>query len=660
MEDTLEHFDDSSSAHSHININTLPASRFLNLGDPGNPFRLDNGDNPAVILVTDLLTTDNYATWSRAMRRALRAKNKLGFISGAIPQPIDPEDPLLELWERCNDMVVSWIQNSISPSIKSSVVFVDDAREIWLDLQDRFSQQNEPRIFQLKKTLSSLLQDNDSVSIYYSKLKTFWDELSIYDPIPACNCGSMKTLLDRYQRDCVFQFLKDLRDSYANVRDQIMLLDPLPSVTKVFSLIHQQEQQHNLISTIPSLDLMALAIKKTYPNTKFSAQPRPPFKKDRPYCSHCKILGHSLESCFKAGHAEAPVCTHCHLPGHIVDKCYKLHGYPPGHKFFSKSQSSGVFANQFSLSNASEPKEISDERVGLTRTQYQQLIALLQPRESSTAAPHSANQIQSIFNPSSPSNISGIPFCFSTYTHKLTDTPWIIDTGAIDHMVCCTSFLTTITKQVSLSVKLLNGNQVLVTHTGNVQLTKSILLKDVLCVPSFHFNLLLAKKLATSLTCCLVFFSDYCFIQDLLTWTTIGKGEVRHGLYHLLQTEVAPSTLATILSNFFKTNVPVSASVINNVAISDLWHCRLGHLSLSRLLLITDPIVKQHTSSTNEKSCCICPLAKLHKLHFPDSTHKTLRPFELIHCDLWGPCSTAAYDGSKYFLTIVDDFIRTT
>ncbi|KAF5465288.1 hypothetical protein F2P56_015308 [Juglans regia] len=203
MEDTLEHSDDSSSTHSHINTNTLPASRFLNLGDPGNPFRLDNGDNPTVILVTDLLTTDNYATWSRAMRLALRAKNQLGFISGAIPQPIDPEDPLLELWERCNDMVVSWIQNSISPSIKSSVVFVDDAREIWLDLQDCFSQQNGPRIFQLKKTLSSLLQDNDSVSIYYGKLKTLWDERSIYDPIPACNCGSMKTLLDRYQRLCI-------------------------------------------------------------------------------------------------------------------------------------------------------------------------------------------------------------------------------------------------------------------------------------------------------------------------------------------------------------------------------------------------------------------------------------------------------------------------
>lgn len=87
------------------------------------------------------------------------------------------------------------------------------------------------------------------------------------------------------------------------------------------------------------------------------------------------------------------------------------------------------------------------------------------------------------------------------------------------------------------------------------------------------------EKLASSLTCCLVvFFADYCLIKDLSTWTTVGKGEVKHGLYHLLRTAVSPSTLATDLSNFFHANVPVSASVLHNVAVSDLWHCHQGHL----------------------------------------------------------------------------------
>lgn len=33
-------------------------------------------------------------------------------------------------------------------------------------------------------------------------------------------------------------------------------------------------------------------------------------------------------------------------------------------------------------------------------------------------------------------------------------------------------------------------------------------------------------------------------------------------------------------------------------------------------------------------------------------------PFELIHCDLWGPYRTTSICGSKYFLTILDDFTR--
>lgn len=42
-------------------------------------------------------------------------------------------------------------------------------------------------------------------------------------------------LVDRDQRDYVIQFLMGLNETYANVRDQIMLMDPLPTVNKVFS-----------------------------------------------------------------------------------------------------------------------------------------------------------------------------------------------------------------------------------------------------------------------------------------------------------------------------------------------------------------------------------------------------------------------------------------
>lgn len=74
--------------------------------DIDNPYHLENSDNPRTVLVSDLLTTENHATWSRAMQRALRAKGKIGFINGTLPHP-SSTDPLFSSWERCNDMVVS-------------------------------------------------------------------------------------------------------------------------------------------------------------------------------------------------------------------------------------------------------------------------------------------------------------------------------------------------------------------------------------------------------------------------------------------------------------------------------------------------------------------------------------------------------------------------
>ncbi|KAF5477550.1 hypothetical protein F2P56_004177 [Juglans regia] len=141
------------------------------------------------------------------MSRVLRAKNKLGFINGTLQKPKKTTDPLYDAWEQCNDLVVSWLHISLNHSLKSSVALVDNAAQIWNELKDRFTQQNGHRIFQLKRAISGLQQDNDSISVYFGKLKTLWDELIIYDPMSDCTCGKLVVLLDRYQRDCVIQFL---------------------------------------------------------------------------------------------------------------------------------------------------------------------------------------------------------------------------------------------------------------------------------------------------------------------------------------------------------------------------------------------------------------------------------------------------------------------
>lgn len=62
----------------------------------------------------------------------------------------------------------------------------------------------------------------------------------------------------------------------------------------------------------------------------------------------------------------------------------------------------------------------------------------------------------------------------------------------------------------------------------------------------------------------------------------------------------------------------------------------------------------------NSNKCTICHLAKLKRLPFKYNNKFSTQSFDLIHCDLWGPCGKSTYDGKVYFLIIVDDFSRFT
>jgi predicted aspartyl protease len=106
---------------------------------------------------------------------------------------------------------------------------------------------------------------------------------------------------------------------------------------------------------------------------------------------------------------------------------------------------------------------------------------------------------------------------------------WVIDTGATYHMVITTKFYTNMHHVDNISVNLPNGQSVMVTHIGSIQITPTLLLTNVLCVPSFDFNLISVSKLTSSLHCCIFFLSTYCFIHDLMHWR-IGMGKQQNEL----------------------------------------------------------------------------------------------------------------------------------
>jgi hypothetical protein len=216
------------------------------------------------------------------MFMALTAKNKLRFINGTLPKP-NPSDADHYSWTRCNNMVLPWIINSVSKEIAASVIVVDSAEVMWNDLRDRFSQHNGPRIYQIQKAISAMSQEDQSVSSYFTSLKGLWDELLIYRPLPVylcgkCSCGVLKILTEYHHQEYILQFLMGLNESFSHVKCQILLMDPLPPINKVFSLVVQHERQKEISGSLSSMSHNTAAL---IAKTSSPSQPAPNITMDQ-------------------------------------------------------------------------------------------------------------------------------------------------------------------------------------------------------------------------------------------------------------------------------------------------------------------------------------------------------------------------------------------
>ncbi|KAL0284106.1 UNVERIFIED_CONTAM: hypothetical protein Sangu_2845500 [Sesamum angustifolium] len=96
--------------------------------------QLHGFDHPGIVLVSAPLYGSNYLNWSCGIKSALRAKLKLCFIDGTSMKP-RVDDPPFEQWIRVDDMVTTWILNSISKEIVEAFMYTKSARNLWLDLE---------------------------------------------------------------------------------------------------------------------------------------------------------------------------------------------------------------------------------------------------------------------------------------------------------------------------------------------------------------------------------------------------------------------------------------------------------------------------------------------------------------------------------------------
>ncbi|KAL5756449.1 hypothetical protein ACOSP7_020879 [Xanthoceras sorbifolium] len=157
--------------------------------------------------------------------------------------------------------------NSLNLDLANSVLYVETPSEIWMDLQERFSQGDFSHHYQTQRSIVELKQNQDSIFSYYTKMKMLWDELTACSPSIMCTCGGQKDLKEKEERIRLGQFLMGLNEIYFVVRGQIMLMHPLPTVKKVYSLLCEEEKQRGLIE-IKGIDLVPAMSIKTHDNSR--------------------------------------------------------------------------------------------------------------------------------------------------------------------------------------------------------------------------------------------------------------------------------------------------------------------------------------------------------------------------------------------------------
>ncbi|XP_019262147.1 PREDICTED: uncharacterized protein LOC109239985 [Nicotiana attenuata] len=583
-------------------LNPEPSSAPVYTYEPSSPLFLLSSNVPGVSLVAVPFSGNEFGGWKRSMIVSLSTRNKIDFIDGTCVKP--PEN---------------------SP-------------------QFRYGTVNGTKVFEVKRELTSTYQGSLDIPSYFNKLKKICDELGVIHSSHAnsCNCATKEGLQKEREEDKVNQFLMGLNEMKNRGKSE----NPQ---------FHPESASFNANSN---------SIKFTQP------QPR-----QRQYNQRISF-DQSKSGLF---------CKNCKKLGHLIDKCYKLNGFPQSFKFTkSRKTAANVVESDFSspqnvftnsVSNPTQNQVDQGSVVhGLSQQQYAQLISLLQQTHTTYSGPP--------LNTLSSASFAGtllpknVVYSFSSSLLSKSDSStWIVDSGASDHMTSNKEYLINITPlPIHFLVSLPNGYKVKVTCTGSFALTKSIILHNVLYLPSFKHNVISVHKITEPFDCMVQFTRISCIIQGPSLKKPLDLGKLDNDLYKFVWeqssqlqqplTNVSNSSNFSSLCNsssFSSSSVHKDSAICNKVAMNKMdvvWHNRLAHVPFVRMKSISE--ISSTISSNQSFPCTICPMARQTRLPFPESSIHTSKPFQLIHVDTWGPYHTPNYSGSRYFLTIVDDFFRST
>ena len=189
-----------------------------------------------------------------------------------------------------------------------------------------------------------------------------------------------------------------------------------------------------------------------------------------------------------------------------------------------------------------------------------------------------------------------------------------------------------------------NGQGLHISSTGSSSFHSNsahFKLNNILHVPSITKNLLFIHKFTRDNNVYVEFHPNFCVVKDIQTRQPLMRGEHKDGPYllHFLQN---------------------CSSYVGEKASPNTWHHRLGHPHFRVLQSILNKYGLPLTHKLSHLYCDACRTSKSHKLPFTISVHKSSKPLELIHSDVWGPAPILSHFGFSYYVVFIDDFSKYT
>ena len=214
--------------------------------------------------------------------------------------------------------------------------------------------------------------------------------------------------------------------------------------------------------------------------------------------------------------------------------------------------------------------------------------------------------------------------------------PWIIDSGASNHMTGSQIHLTSIQSSATGgTVSFGNKGKGKIKGTGTAILNPSIKATKVSLVEGLGFNLLSVSQMCDQGENLVTFDSKECLVINKKSNKVVLKG-VRQNNVYIFNQEFKP-----------KSELCLSASKKD----ADLWHCRLGHAGPSTILKLHQKnLVKglPRIDPETVEQCEACIKGKQTRTSFKSKNEvSTKKPLELLHMDLCGPMRTLSHGGKR-------------